>query len=301
MFDEPLPPDPHHVRALVRAALDEDRAHHDVTTRALVPPEQRGRGAFLFKAGGVVCGMEVARAVFEQLSPDIVLDVLAADGSAIEPGHIAATIEGPLAPILSGERVALNLMQRMSGIATITRRFVERAAEAGHAEIADTRKTTPGLRALERYAVRVGGGRNHRNTLEDGVLIKDNHIAAAASRGIGITELVREARMRAPHTLRVELEVTDAPSALLAMAAGVDVILLDNMSPAEMRTVVEAAADGVVLEASGGVNLDNIREVAATGVHLISIGALTHSAPALDISLEIEAVPPDERPSAPRH
>jgi nicotinate-nucleotide pyrophosphorylase (carboxylating) len=154
----------------------------------------------------------------------------------------------------------------------------------------DTRKTTPGLRELERYAVRVGGARNHRNTLEDGVLIKDNHVAAAAARGVGVAELVQEARMRAPHTLRVEVEVADAAEALVALAADADVILLDNMSPEAMRQVVESAAgDGVLFEASGGVTLETVREVAATGVHLISSGALTHSAPALDVALDIEA------------
>ena len=291
MLDDILPPDPQAVLAIVRAALEEDRAHHDVTTRALVPADQRGQGAFLYKRAGVVCGMEVMRAVFAEMSPDLELDVLAADGSSVEPGHIAAEIEGPLWAILSGERVALNLLQRMSGIATITRRFVQAAAEGGRAEIADTRKTTPGLRDLERYAVRVGGGRNHRNTLEDGVLIKDNHIAAASLRGVGLEELVREARMRASHLLRVEIEADQPATALLAIAAGADVVLLDNMAPAEMRTVVESATvDGLLFEASGGVNLDNVREVAATGVHLISVGALTHSAPAIDISLEVEAV-----------
>lgn len=278
------------IRRIVRAALEEDRARFDVTTRALVPPDQRGRGAVLLKQAGVICGMDVLREAFHALDAQIVIDVLAADGSAVDAGHIVATIEGPLAPILSAERVALNLMQRLSGIATLTRRFVERAAEGGPAEVCDTRKTTPGLRELERYAVRVGGARNHRNTLEDGVLIKDNHIAAAAKRGIGIVELVREARMRAPHTLRVEIEVTDAAMALLAFTAEPDVILLDNMPVPDMAHIVQVAPDGIVLEASGGVTLETVREIAATGVHLISSGALTHSAPALDISLEIEAV-----------
>ena len=290
MLDAILPPDPTAVADLVRRALAEDRAWHDVTTRALVPADQQGQGAFLVKSDGVVCGMDVVAAVFAAMSPAIELDVLAADGSSVEAGHIAAEVRGPLAPLLSGERVALNFLQRLSGIATLTRRFVDRAAEGGPAQIVDTRKTTPGLRDLERYAVRVGGARNHRDTLEDGVLIKDNHIAAALKRGVSVEQLVREARMSVPHTLRIELEVTDLATALLAVAAGVDVILLDNMTPKQLRTVVETlGGDGRVLEASGGVSLDNVREVAATGVHLISVGRITHSAPALDISLEISA------------
>ncbi|MBM4415380.1 MAG: carboxylating nicotinate-nucleotide diphosphorylase [Chloroflexi bacterium] len=290
MHDAVLPPDPTTVADLARRALAEDRAWHDVTTRATIPPDQQGHGAFLVKTDGVICGMDVVAAVFAAMSPAIELDVLAADGSSVEAGHIAAEVRGPLAPLLSAERVALNFLQRLSGIATLTRRFVDRAAEGGPAQIVDTRKTTPGLRDLERYAVRVGGARNHRNTLEDGVLIKDNHIAAALKRGISVDELVREARMSAPHTLRIELEVTDVATALLAVAAGVDVILLDNMTPDQLRTAVQSlGGDGRVLEASGGVNLDNVREIAATGVHLISVGRITHSAPALDISLEIAA------------
>jgi nicotinate-nucleotide pyrophosphorylase (carboxylating) len=291
MLDTVPPPDPTTVAELVRRALAEDRAWHDVTTRATVPADQQGHGAFLVKTDGVVCGMDVVAAAFAALSPDITLEVLAADGSSVEAGHIAAEVRGPLAPILSAERVALNFLQRLSGIATLTRRFVDRAAEGGPAQITDTRKTTPGLRDLERYAVRVGGARNHRNTLEDGVLIKDNHIAAALKRGVSIEQLVQQARMAAPHTLRIELEVTDVAQALLAVAAGVDVILLDNMTPKQLRTVVEGlGGNGQVLEASGGVNLDNVRDIAATGVHLISVGRITHSAPALDISLEIEAL-----------
>jgi nicotinate-nucleotide pyrophosphorylase (carboxylating) len=291
MLDEVRPPDPQAVARIVRRALAEDRAAHDVTTSALVPPDQDGRGVFLFKAPGVVCGLEVMRATFDALSRELELEVFAPDGSSVEPGQVVAEITGPLAPMLSGERVALNLLQRMSGVATMTRRFVQAAAEGGPAQILDTRKTTPGLRELERYAVRVGGGRNHRSTLEDGILIKDNHIEAAIKRGVAIPELVEEARRNAPHTLRVEIEVTDASMALLALAAGADIILLDNMSPDEMRHVVESAdSDGLLFEASGGVNLDTVREIAATGVHLISVGALTHSAPALDISLDLEAL-----------
>jgi len=289
MFDAIFPPDPEEVARIVTQALAEDRAFHDVTTRALVPDDQQGKGAFLFKQGGVVCGMEIVETVFGFASEEIELDILAPDGSVLEPGQVAAEVSGPLAAILSSERVALNLLQRMSGIASMSRRMVMRAAEGGTAQVVDTRKTTPGLRELERYAVRVGGAKNHRNTLEDGVLIKDNHIAAAMKRGLTIAEIVADARMASSHLLKVEIEVTDAAMALLAMEAGADVILLDNMTPEQMRAVVADAPDGILFEASGGVTEQSIREVAATGVHLVSVGALTHSAPALDISLEIEA------------
>ena len=286
MNSESRPPDPAIVRDIVARALAEDRARHDVTTHALVPAEQRGRAAFLVKQEGMVCGMDVVREVFAQLSAALALEVHAPDGSGVEPRMLIAQVSGPLAPMLSGERVALNLLQRLSGIATLTYRYVQAAAEGGPAEVLDTRKTTPGLRELERYAVRVGGGRNHRDTLADGVLIKDNHIAAAALRGVGIAELVQQARLKAPHTLRVEIEVSDSAMALVAIAADVDVILFDNMPAAEVARVVASAPGGIVFEASGGITLETIREVAATGVQLISAGALTHSAPALDISLE---------------
>ena len=282
------PPDPEAVRRVVQTALAEDRARHDVTTRVTVPPDQLGRGAFLAKQRGVLCGLGVVRETFAQLSADLVLDTHAADGAAIEAGDVVAEVSGPLAAMLSGERVALNLLQRMSGVATMTRAYVERAAEAGAAEVTDTRKTTPGLRELERYAVRVGGARNHRDTLADGVLIKDNHIAAGAQRGLSLAQLVAEARRAAPHTQRIEIEAPDAATARAALDAGVDAILLDNMTPAAMAAVAAEIGDRVILEASGGITLDTVREVAATGVHLISAGALTHSAPALDISLRIE-------------
>ena len=284
------PPDPSAVRRVVDAALAEDRARQDVTTRITVAPGQRGRGTFLAKQRGVVCGLDVVRETFAQMSPDLALEVRAPDGAHVEPGDVVAEVSGPLAAMLSGERVALNLLQRMSGTATMTRAFVERAAEGGAAEITDTRKTTPGLRELERYAVRVGGARNHRDTLADGILIKDNHLEAGAQRGLGLAQLVAEARRAAPHTQRIEVEVLDAAMARGAVDAGVDAILLDNMSPAEMAAVAAEIGDRVILEASGGITLDTVREVSATGVHLISVGALTHSAPALDISLRIEPV-----------
>ncbi|MEX2031502.1 MAG: carboxylating nicotinate-nucleotide diphosphorylase, partial [Dehalococcoidia bacterium] len=216
------------------------------------------------------------------------------EGEWVKAGTEVAEVTGPLAAILSGERVALNLVQRMSGIATISKQYVDRASKGGPARIVDTRKTTPGLRAVERYAVRVGGAHNHRNTLEDGVLIKDNHIEAGAERGVHLAGVIALAREHAAHTLRIEVEVADAQMARDAIAAGADVVLLDNMTPDQMRAIVsehraDPARAHVLFEASGGITLDTIAEVASTGVDLISCGALTHSAPALDISLDVRA------------
>lgn len=279
-------PDRETVRAAVAAALAEDRASFDVTTRATVPPEQQGRGAFVFREAGVVCGLEIAREAFRQLSADLHLEAAYADGEAVAAGTSIATIAGPLAAMLSAERVALNFMQRLSGIASVTRQYVEEAARGGDTRLVDTRKTTPGLRAFERYAVRCGGAHNHRDNLQDGVLIKDNHLAAAAARGVDIASVVAGARTAAAHTLRIEVEVDTPEQAAEAIAAGADVILLDNMDPETMRPIIEGAPSAT-FEASGGVNLETIRAIAATGVQLVSVGALTHSAPSLDISLDV--------------
>jgi nicotinate-nucleotide pyrophosphorylase (carboxylating) len=281
--------DPQTVHDAVARALDEDRVRHDITTQATVDPTQRARGGFLLKEAGVVCGMDLVKAAFTQLSSELAVDVIVPDGTVAESGRLLAEVSGPLAPMLSAERIALNFLQRLSGVATITKQYVREAAEGGSAEVLDTRKTTPGMRALERYAVRIGGARNHRNTLEDGVLIKDNHIAAGVLRGVDIAALVQEARWRAPHTLRVEVEVDTEEQSRAAVAAGADIVLLDNMKPDLMASIVQANPKGVLFEASGGIALETIRVVAASGVHLISVGALTHSAPSLDISLEIEA------------
>lgn len=280
------------LRSAVAVALEEDRARQDVTTLAVVPAGQRGSAVLRAREAGVLCGLEAAREAFAQLSGELAFVALADEGSSVQAGDALAEISGPLAPLLQAERVALNFVQRLSGIATLTRRLVERAAQGGPARVVDTRKTTPGLRALERYAVRVGGASNHRNTLEDGVLIKDNHLRAGEARGAGIGDLVREAREAAAHTLRVAVEVSDEEGARSAAAAGADVILLDNMSPREMREVVERAGDGRILfEASGGITLETVGAVAASGVDLISSGALTHSAPALDVALDIAPGP----------
>jgi nicotinate-nucleotide pyrophosphorylase (carboxylating) len=279
--------DAHSLDRLVRAALEEDGAFHDVTTSALVPPSQTGRGELVVKAPGVIAGLPVAAATFHALDSSVRFETLVHDGARVLPPVAVAAIEGPLASILAAERVALNLLQRLSGVATLTRQMVD-ALDGLPVRLLDTRKTTPGLRALERYAVRLGGGHNHRFNLSDGVLIKDNHLAAARSRGLSLAEAVRQARKAAPHTLRIEVEVTTYDEAMEAVEAGADIVLLDNMSVAEMARVVAAAKGRALFEASGGVTLATLRQIGETGVDFISSGALTHSAPALDISLEIE-------------
>jgi nicotinate-nucleotide pyrophosphorylase (carboxylating) len=274
---------------VVRDALDEDLGWGDVTTDALVPPDQPGRGVFLVKAEGVLAGLDAVVEVFGQLDPAVSVDLRAADGDPVRPGQQIAFVSGPAASILKGERVALNLLQRLSGVATATRRYVD-AVAGTTARVIDTRKTTPGLRAIEKYAVRVGGGTNHRMTLSDGVLIKDNHLAALRNRGHGIAEAVRRARRYAPHTLRVEVEVTTVEGADEAASAGADIVLLDNMAPEQMAEAVRRIEGRALVEASGGVRLETVRAVAESGVDLISVGALTHSTPALDISLELDLV-----------
>jgi nicotinate-nucleotide pyrophosphorylase (carboxylating) len=275
-----------HLRRLAKNALKEDQAWQDVTTAALVPPEQKGRGIIIAREEGVLAGLPMAEAVFKAVDPSLQWRPLAAEGSPLSPGQEVACIEGSLAAILRGERVALNYLTHLSGVATATARLV--AAIAGlPVRIRDTRKTTPGLRTLEKYAVRVGGGQNHRLTLADAVLIKDNHLAALRARGLGIAEALRLARQQAPAGMRVQIEVTTVDEARQALEARAEELLLDNMPPQDMRRVVEMARGRAVLEASGGIDLENVRRVAETGVDYISVGAITHSARALDMSLEV--------------
>ena len=274
------------VRRVVRAALEEDGAFQDVTTLSTVPPDQRGRGEFLSKDTGVLAGMPLVRAAFDAVDPSIELHAALGDGSRLEFGSIIARVEGPLASILSAERIALNFLQRLSGTATLTRQLVDVVAGLP-TRVVDTRKTTPGLRALERYAVRVGGGYNHRFNLADGVLIKDNHIAAGRSRGLTLAGVIASARAGVPHTLRIEVEVTSLEEAWEAVEARADVILLDNMTPQEMARCVKMIEGRALTEASGGITVENAREIAESGVDIMSSGALTHSARALDISLNI--------------
>ena len=281
------PPDPKIVQRIVEAALLEDGARSDVTTKAVVPAGQAGRAVIIAKEGGVLAGLPVAEATFAALDASVRFSPLVPDGAVMSHGDRLVEIEGALPAILSGERVALNFMQQLSGVATATHELVESVAGL-NARVIDTRKTTPGLRELERYAVRLGGGQNHRFNLSDGVLIKDNHIAAARDRDLSIGQIVELTRRNISHTFRVEIEVTTREEAREAVAAGADTILLDNMSVAEMRQVVEDVGGRAITEASGGVSLETVRGIAETGVDLISVGGITHSAPALDLSLLLE-------------
>lgn len=283
-----MPPDADLQRAIadaVRRALEEDLGPGDVTSTWTLPPNQRARGVFVVKEEGVIAGLLVAQEVFRQLDPGVVLTLRVEEGTPVAPGTAVAAVEGPAIPILSGERTALNFLQRMSGIATATRRYVEAVKGTG-AVILDTRKTAPGLRALDKWAVRLGGGRNHRQGLYDMVLIKDNHIAAAG----GITQAVERVRAHNRAGLPVEVEVKTLAELdeALALDPPVDRIMLDNMDLPTMREAVRRVAGRVPLEASGGVNLETVRAIAETGVDYISVGALTHSVRALDISLELE-------------
>ncbi|MER3430183.1 MAG: nicotinate-nucleotide diphosphorylase (carboxylating) [Blastocatellia bacterium] len=269
--------------------LAEDIGRGDITTSATVPREVRGLGRFIAKEYLVVCGIEVAEAVFVHLDGEISeLETAFNDGDEVEEGTIIGVIKGYADVLLTGERVALNLLQRMSGIATLTRQYV-RAVEGTSASIVDTRKTTPGLRLLEKYAVTVGGGKNHRMGLDDGILIKDNHISLAG----GVTEAVRAAKTKAGHLHKIEVEVTNWAQLREAIEAGADIVLLDNQTPEEAAKLVEMARDlnpSVIVEASGGMDLDRVRAYAEAGVDLISVGRLTHSARAVDISFKIQTV-----------
>jgi len=275
------------IRSIIDLALAEDRVSEDVTSDTLLPAELQGKASIIAKTEGIVAGGEVAMMVFVRVDPSLQIELLIEDGSKVKPGDIIATISGSVTGILRAERVALNFLQRLSGIATLTAQYVAET-QGLNVAILDTRKTTPGLRLLEKYAVRMGGGKNHRMHLRDGILIKDNHLAALRSLGMSLKDIVTRAKEKAPKGLKVEVEVNTIQEALDAAEAGADIIMPDNMSPEEMRQVVDSMPSGVETEASGGVTLKNVREVAETGVNFISVGALTHSYQALDISLELE-------------
>jgi nicotinate-nucleotide pyrophosphorylase (carboxylating) len=272
---------------IIGLALTEDLSHGDVTTETLIPPELVGKASMLVKAEGILAGGEVAKGVFLKVDPSLEIELLIKDGSEIKPGDITATVTGKVMSILKAERVALNFLQRLSGIASQTAKYVAKT-RGRTAQIVDTRKTTPGLRSLEKYAVRMGGGQNHRFHLGDAVLIKDNHLAALRTLGMSLKDIVAKAKQNAPRGLTVEIEVTTAQEALEAAEAGADMIMLDNMDSDEMRRVVSLLPSGVKTEASGGITLENVGAAATTGVDIISIGALTHSTKSLDISLELE-------------
>ena len=276
----PLPDDL--IRPIVEAALAEDLGRAgDITSQACIPAGTRFEGLFRARRAGRLAGLACARLAIAALDPETRFAADAADGSAIEPGAVLARVSGDARAVLAAERVALNLLQRLSGVATLTAAFVA-AVEGTPARITDTRKTTPGLRALEKYAVRCGGGVNHRFGLDDAILIKDNHVAACG----GVAKAIERARAAAGHLVRVEAEVDGLAQFDEALAARPDVIMLDNFSLDDMREAVRRAAGRVTLEASGGVSLETVRAIAETGVDVISVGALTHSAPALDIGLD---------------
>lgn len=275
------------VEQLITLALDEDLSAGDLTTDAIFTAADRTQGEVLAKSPLVLAGSWVFEAVMRRMSPDVRLTWQIEEGQPVEARTVLASISGPTAAILRGERTALNFLQRMCGVATLTRRYAA-ALEGSSAEVVDTRKTIPGWRALDKYAVRCGGGRNHRFNLGSGVMLKDNHIAASGS----ITAAVAKARALAPHTLRVEVEIDSLEQLNEAVDAGADILLLDNMDDATTARCVElararAGARPLIIEASGGVTLERLPRLAATGVDIISVGALTHSAVAADISLDL--------------
>jgi nicotinate-nucleotide pyrophosphorylase (carboxylating) len=276
-----------YVDKIVEIALAEDVGKGDITSEILIPTDLQGRAYMLVKENGVIAGTQVVERVFHQI--DISLDVVIQikDGTAVKNGDVPMIIAGNVRSMLKAERVALNFFQRLSGIASTTAEYVEKTRDL-FVDIADTRKTTPVLRALEKYAVRMGGGRNHRMDLYDAILIKDNHIAALRALGMSYKDIVTKAKRNAPEGVIVEAEATTLQEALDAVEAGADIVMLDNMSMMEMTRAVELIAGRAEVEASGGVNLKNLRSVAETGVDFISVGALTHSYKAMDISLELE-------------
>lgn len=270
---------------LIELAIAEDIGTGDITTESTVSSTQKGDGVIIVKDDGVIAGLPVAQRVFQKIDPSLDFREFASDGDRVRKMTPIAEVKGYVKPILTGERVAINFLQRLSGTASMTAQFVERAAKYD-VQITDTRKTTPGWRAIQKYAVHVGGGQNHRYGLFDGVLIKDNHIIAAGS----VAKAVENAKLTAPHTVKIEVEVETQDQVEEAVCAGADILLLDNMPVELMRTAVEKVAGRVPIEASGNITLGKVDAVAETGVDLISVGALTHSAIPLDISLDLTLI-----------
>ena len=270
------------IEKIIDIALKEDLGPGDITTSAIIDPSIKGKARLLAKEEIILAGVEVFSKVFSRLDPEIVVEWTYYDGDVVPNGKDIGIVKGSMRGILIGERTALNFLQHLSGISTLTRRYVEKI-DPSQVRVIDTRKTTPGLRILEKYAVRMGGGTNHRFGLFDGILIKDNHIAVAGS----ISEALEKIKGRVPHTLKIEVEVENIKGVEEAIRAGADAILLDNMSLEEMKEAVSIAGGRVLLEASGGVTLESIEEISKTGIDLISVGAITHSARSVDISLEV--------------
>lgn len=269
--------------AVISIALKEDMPDGDVTSDNVVPPDSVSQAVFLAKQDGVLAGLPVAARVFEMLDPEVHFASIYSDGASLSAGSRLATVQGNSTALLKGERTALNFLQRLSGIATLTRRFV-RALEGTSAKLLDTRKTTPGLRILEKYAVKMGGGQNHRQNLSDMVMLKDNHIRLVGS----ISEAVRRAKQNVPPHIKIEVETTNLEQVREAVVSGADMVMLDNMSLEHMRRAVGWVKGRVPLEVSGNVSLDNIRDIAELGVDYISVGSLTHSYRSMDISMDFE-------------
>ena len=284
MSSAPLPP--FELESLVKAALQEDAPHGDVTTRALLNPSLQAQAHVVAKQDLTLAGVAVLHAVYRVMDPAVVVTSTFDDGATLEEGQTFAIVQGPAHSILGGERVALNFLQHLSGIATLTARFKAEIRQYPTV-LVDTRKTIPGLRRLEKWAVAIGGGANHRMTLSDGVLIKDNHLVLLEAQGTTIREACRKARERLSRQFRICVEVENLKHIIEALDGGADVLLLDNMPPALVQEAVDLIKDKAHIEVSGGITLENVRAYAATGVDSISIGALTHSAPAVDIGLDV--------------
>ena len=272
---------------LIELAIMEDYSAGDATTEALISPDIGGKATIVSDESGVLAGLDIALEVFHKMAPDVKTERLLSDGDFLETGSRIANIQGPLGSILTTERTSLNFLRKLSGVATETSKYVE-AIKGTSATIIDTRKTTPGFRSLQKYAVRMGGGTNHRQNLGDGILIKDNHIRTLALEGMSLKDVIKKAHANASHTIKIEVEVEDLAQVKEALESGAQIILLDNMTPIEMGKAVALCGGKAITEASGGINLSSVRAVAESGVDLISVGALTHSAPDLDISLDIE-------------
>jgi nicotinate-nucleotide pyrophosphorylase (carboxylating) len=275
------------LQRIVSTALAEDLAWGDITTDNLVPAQTPARAAVVYRSAGVVCGMHVLATVFRAIDDGVAVEQLVPEGAKVAPRTTVAMVRGAARSILKGERVALNFVQRMAAIATATSAYVEAVGDLP-VHVIDTRKTTPGLRVLERYAVRMGGGRNHRFNLSDGALVKDNHLVALRNQGIGTIEALRLLRDRIPHTARVQVEVDRLDQIPEMLEAGVDAILFDNMTPEQVREAVRIVAGRAITEVSGGVRLETVRAYAEAGIDVVSSGALTHSTPALDVGLDFE-------------
>jgi nicotinate-nucleotide pyrophosphorylase (carboxylating) len=278
---------PAQLRQIAEQALTEDLGWGDITSDYFIPAHLTARADFVARNSGVVAGLAVSAAVYAATDETLKFDPIIADGSRVERGTKIARVSGSARNILRGERVALNFMQRLSGVASLTRRYAD-AIAGTQARIVDTRKTTPGLRDLEKYAIRAGGGFNHRRNLSDGVMLKDNHLAALKAANLSLSEALKQVRRQLPHLVKIEVEVDRLDQIEEALLGGADVILLDNMNPEQLRQAVELIKGRAITEASGGVNLETVRAIAESGVDLISVGALTHSAPALDIGLDFE-------------